>query len=193
MWEPQISRETNAGVTTVNLRSSLLGERKIYIDDEIDSNFANSFMLEYQYLVKENEYPIDIYINSPGGEINAGLMMYDIITNSEVEMNLYCTGIAASMAAILFACGKIGHRFILPNSKVMIHEPLIANGVGGSATTIQNTAKNILKVKQKTCEILAKHTGKSIAEIEKAIEHDNYMGAEEAIKFGICDKIVLKI
>ena len=190
MWEPYVSKISNSGISSVALRASLLGDRKIFIDGEINSDFANNLLMEFQYLQKENDEPISIYINSPGGEVNAGLLIYDIVSNSKVEVNLYCTGIAASMAAIIFASGKEGHRFILPHSKVMIHEPLVSGGLGGSATTIKNTAESILKVKKITSEILAKHTGKTVDEIDKVIEHDNFMDADEAVEFGICDKII---
>ena len=189
MWEPYASKVSNVGVSSVSLRANLLSNRKIFIDGEINSELANSLLMQFQYLQNENDEPIKIYINSPGGEVNAGLLIYDLITNSNVEVNLYCTGMAASMAAIIFASGKKGHRYILPHSKVMIHEPLISGGLGGSATTIKNTAESILKIKKITCELLAKYTGKTVEEIDKAIEHDNFMDANEAIEFGICDKI----
>lgn len=193
MWQPCVTKVSNEGVSVVDLRSSLLEDRKIFIDTEINSELANKILMEFQYLEKENDEPINVYINTPGGEINAGLMIYDVLTNSNVIVNMYCTGMAASMGAILFASGKKGHRYILPHSKVMIHEPLIGSGFGGSATTIKNTAESILKTKKLITEILAKHTGKSIKEVNKAISHDNYMDANEAIKFGICDGIVNKV
>ena len=116
-------------------------------------------------------------------------MLYDVITSLKTEINMYCTGMAASMAALLFASGKKGHRFILPHSKTMIHEPLIAGGVGGSASSIHDISESILETKKICNEILAKHTGKSLEEINKVTMHDHYMNAEESVKFGMCDGI----
>ena len=125
--------------------------------------------------------------------MNAGLVIYDCIQASEVEINMICAGTAASMAAIIFAGGQKGHRYILPHSKVMIHEPLLAGGVGGSATSIKNISDSILETREIVNGILAKHTGKTVKEINKATSFDNYMNAEEAIKFGLCDKITTKM
>lgn len=141
-------------------------------------------------LVKEDSNkPIDIYINSPGGEVNAGLMIYDTLKGIKTEINIHCIGMAASMAAIILAGGQKGHRFILPHSKTMIHEPLISGGVGGSATSIQRTAESIMETKRLTVELLAKDTGKKEKDIEAAVAFDNYMNAKETIAFGICDSI----
>lgn len=145
------------------------------------------------YLEQESSAPITIYINSFGGEVNAGLMIYDAIQGSHLEVNTVCTGIAASMAAILLAGGKKGKRFILKHSKVMIHEPAITNGFGGSATSIKNISESILETREILSEILAKHTGKSIAEIYEAISFDNFMNADKAIEFGLCDEVTEKL
>ena len=133
--------------------------------------------------------PVNIYINSPGGEVNAGLMIYDAIQGSKLEINMICTGLAASMAAVLLAGGQRGSRYILRHSKVMIHEPLLANGVGGSATSIRKISESIIETREMINEILAKHTGKTVEEINDATSFDNYMRAEEAIAFGLCDRI----
>ena len=116
-------------------------------------------------------------------------MIYDIIQSYPYELRIVCIGLAASMGAILLAGGRKGKRFILPHSKVMIHEPLITKGFGGSATSIEQKAKTILEVKRELNEILAKHTGKTLEEINKATAFDNFMSAEEAVEFGICDAI----
>ena len=120
-------------------------------------------------------------------------MIYDAIQGSQLDINMIATGLAASMAAIILAGGQKGRRMILPHSKVMIHEPLIAQGVGGSATSIQNISDSILKTRETVNGILAKHCEKSIEEINDATSFDHYMNAEEAIEFGICDKITYKI
>jgi ATP-dependent Clp protease protease subunit len=162
----------------------------LFLTGEVTSEMANDFVSQMLYLAASDE-PINIYINSPGGSVNAGLVIYDTIQalSEKLEINMYCIGMAASMGAIILAGGQKGRRFILPHSKVMIHEPLISGGIGGSATSIKKTSDSILETKAITNGILAKHTGKSIKEINKATSFDNYMNAKEAIEFGICDEI----
>ena len=189
-WIASVIEETSAGNNVVSLRSRHLSDGKIFLIGEVTEEMANDFILEMLYLI-ETGNPIDIFINSPGGLVDAGLVIYDMIQACEkkVEINIYCTGNAASMAAIILAGGQKGHRFILPHSKVMIHEPLISGGLGGSATSIKKSADKILETKELTNGILAKHTGKTIEEIDKATAFDNFMNAKEAIEFGICDMI----
>ena len=183
------------GTLVVPIKTKLLKEnRTVFIENEITSLSADEFKHTIMYLIYEGaEKPINIHIDSPGGSVQAGLMIYDIIKGLSVDVNVYCTGIAASMAAIIFAGAEKGHRFILPHSKVMIHEPLISGGVGGSATSIQKTAESIMETKRIAVELLSEDTGKSKEEIEKAISFDNFMNAQEAIKFGIADKIVYTV
>lgn len=188
-----VTRKSSGGLTTVPLESFLLMQRKVFLCDPggIDAVSANELIQKLLYLQSEDSTePISIYINSPGGEVMSGLMIYDQLKSMQTPVNLYCTGLAASMAAILLAGGQKGRRFILPHSKVMIHEPLITGGLGGSATTIQRTAESILEVRRITAGLLAADTGRSIEEIEAAISFDNYMNAEEAVAFGLCDEIV---
>lgn len=182
--------KSSHGITLVPVTSKLLAERKIFIEDEITSASACDIVRSLMLLVKEDtNKPIDIYINSPGGRVDAGLMIYDTLKGMKTEVNLHCIGMAASMAAVILAGGKKGHRYILPHSKTMIHEPLISGGVGGSATSIQRTAESIMETKRLTVELLAKDTGKKEKEIETAVSFDNYMNAEESIAFGLCDSI----
>ncbi len=187
-YDPSIEVESASGIREVSLSTRHLMNRRLFINGEINVESANDFLSEFLYLEQESREPVTIYVNSPGGEINAGLMMYDIIQESNLKINMVCTGLAASMAALLVAGGQKGRRFILPHSKMMIHEPLIGGGVGGSATSIKNISESILKTREITNGILAKHTGKSIAEIDNATSFDNYMDAEQAIDFGLCDK-----
>lgn len=185
---------TASGNSWVPIESHLLPEGNIFIRDEITAESACEFVQEVMYLRREDhQKKIKIYINSPGGEVNGGLVIYDALKGLDVDYDIYCIGMAASMAAIILAAGKKGRRFILPHSKIMIHEPLISGGVGGSATSIQCTAESILETKRISVELLAADTGKSIKEVEKAISFDNYMNAKEAIEFGICDEIVTDI
>lgn len=182
--------KSSHGIALIPVESRLLSERKLFIEGEITAVSACDFVKSIMLLVKEDpEKPIDIYINSPGGEVNAGLLIYDTLKGLKAEINLYCIGMCASMAAIILSSGKMGHRFILRHSQTMIHEPLISGGVGGSATTIKRTAESILDARQKTIELLMENTGRSKNEIEEVISYDNYMDAEESVAFGICDHI----
>ena len=187
-----IVEKSSAGYREVRLESRHLANRKVFIYGEINADMADDFLSKFLYL-EESKEPVTIYINSPGGEINAGLLIYDIIQNSKLPINMVCSGMAASMAAIIFAGGQKGRRYILSHSKVMIHEPLLSGGLGGSATSIKNISDSILQTKDTINGILAKHTGKSPEEIDKATPFHNYMNAEEAIRFGICDQITRKL
>lgn len=188
MYIPAIEVESAHGTREVALNTRHLMNRRLFINGDIDADLANDFLSEFLFLEQESDEPVTIYINSHGGEVNAGLMIYDIIQESKLKINVVCTGIAASMAAILVAGGQKGRRYILPHSKMMIHEPLIGGGVGGSATSIKNISESILKTREITNGILAKHTGKTMEEIDKATSFDNYMDAKQAIEFGLCDK-----
>ena len=193
LWTPSIEVESVNGTREVSLTTRHLMNRNVFLQGTIDSDMANQFLSQLLYLEQESEEPVTIYINSPGGEVNAGLVIYDAIQGSNLEINMICTGMAASMAAILLAGGQKGNRYILEHSKVMIHEPLLANGVGGSATSIKNISESILETRKIVNRILAEHTGKSIEEINEATSFDNYMNAKEAIEFGICDAITKQI
>lgn len=193
LWTPSIEVESVNGTREVSLTTRHLMNRNVFLQGTIDSDMANQFLSQLLYLEQELEEPVTIYINSPGGEVNAGLVIYDAIQGSNLEINMICTGMAASMAAILLAGGQKGNRYILEHSKVMIHEPLLANGVGGSATSIKNISESILETRKIVNGILAEHTGKSIEEINEATSFDNYMNAKEAIEFGICDAITKQI
>lgn len=188
-WIPSIEVESAHGTREVSLAARHLTNRRIFLKGGIDGDMADNFLSQFMYLEQESDEPVTVYINSPGGEVNAGLMIYDTIQGSRVPVNMVCTGMAASMAAILLAGGQKGRRYILKHSKVMIHEPLISNGVGGSASSIKNISDSIMETRGIVNGILAEHTGKSLEEINEATHFDNYMNAEEAIEFGICDEI----
>lgn len=190
-----IIKKSNSGIQTLPLNSYWLSQRKIFISDSITMESANTAIQQLLFLECEDKAaPIEIYLSSPGGEVNAGLMLYDQLKGmNNLQIKTYCIGLAASMAAILLAGGQKGNRFILPHSKVMIHEPLILGGVGGSATSIQRTAESIMETKQITTRLLAQDTGKPIDLIEQAISYDNFMNAEQAVEFGICDAVVSRI
>ncbi|MBE5924770.1 MAG: ATP-dependent Clp protease proteolytic subunit [Lachnospiraceae bacterium] len=190
IYMPNVLENTHNGFVEVTLASKHFMNRKLFVYGSITPESANAFVAELMYLTDISDEPIDIYINSGGGEVNSGLLMYDVIQSVKSPINIYCTGRAMSMAAILLAGGQKGRRFILPHSEVMIHEPLITGGIGGSASSIRDISDSILNTKKITNEILAKHTGKTLKTIDKATLHDNYMTAEESVKFGICDQVV---
>lgn len=186
--------KSSNGIAVVPVDSRLFEKRRLFIENEITAASACEFIRALMVLAEEDpDEPIKVYINSPGGEVNAGLMIYDAIKGIKTPVRLYCVGIAASMAAIIFAGGRKGERFILPHSKVMIHEPLISGGVGGSATSIKHTADSIMETKRLSVELLSADTGKSIEEIDAAVSFDNYMNAQQAIDFGMCDAIFTDI
>ena len=192
----EVPYRTSGGCSWVPIESYLLSTRRIFINKEITAETADLFVQKLLYLVREDkEGGIDIYIDSPGGEVTAGLLIYDMLKSlpAECRVTCTCTGMASSMAAIILAGGPRGNRFILPHSMVMIHEPLIQGGVGGSATSVQKTAESIMNTKRHIAGLLSADTGKSIEEVEAAISFDNYMRAEEALSFGIVDQIIPSI
>ncbi|MCD7855655.1 MAG: ATP-dependent Clp protease proteolytic subunit [Clostridiales bacterium] len=183
------------GNYSVSTKSLLLSDRVVFIEGEITHEAANEFKRTIMFLLDDSEdEPISIHINSNGGSVDAGLLIYDILKGiEETEVNIYCTGTAASMAAVILAGGQKGRRFILPHSRVMIHEPLIAGGVEGRAAAIQKTAESILETKKQLVELLAADTGKTKKEIEEAISYDNFFNAEQAVEFGLADAVVKKL
>ena len=180
------------GNTVIPLDSELLNDRLIIIDDMITSQTTVDFYKSVRFLARSDE-PIKVVLCSGGGEVIAGQAIYDIMQGIKNEVHTYCLGRSASMAAVLLAAGTKGHRYILPHSEVMIHEVLIGGGVGGSATSISKISESINKTRDVMNGILAKHTGKMIDEINEATSFDNYMTAEQAVEFGICDKIITNI
>lgn len=187
--EPTVVLNTSSGRSEVSLRGLNLSGRRIFLTGLIDAGMAERVIMELMWLQEASENPVTIYINSPGGEVNSGLAIYDALQDMKVPVNEVCTGLAASMASLLLAGGQKGRRFILPHSKVMIHEPYLSGGVGGSAGSVQNTAEEMLRTQKTFHEIMARHTGRTPEEIAAASDHDHFMSAEEAIEFGICDRI----
>lgn len=182
--------KSSNGITLVPVDSRLLAARKIFIEGEIDADKACEFVKEVMLLnTEDSQKSIDILINSPGGEINSGMLMYDVIQSSKAPIRMFCIGRAYSMGAVLFACGNYG-RYMLPHSELMIHEPLLGNRVGGNSSSIKSISDSLLETKRKMNQILAKHTGKSEKEVEKATSFDHYFSPEESIEFGLCDQIV---
>lgn len=182
--------KSSNGITLVPVDSRLMADRKVFFEGEIDDNSACEFVKKIMYLNSEdNSKPIDVLINSPGGEINSGMLMYDIIQSSEAPIRMFCMGRAHSMGAVLFASGNHG-RYMLPHGELMIHEPLLENRVGGNSSSIKSISDSLLEKKRKMNQILAKHTGRSEEEVEQATSFDHYLTPEESIQFGLCDEIV---
>lgn len=182
--------KSSNGITLVPIESRLLGDRKVFLEGEINSNVACEFVKKVMLLNKEDSHlPIHVFINSSGGEITAGLLIYDVIQQSTAPIRMYCIGKAYSMGALLFASGLHG-RFILPNSELMIHEPLLGNKVSGNTSSIKSISDSLLETRQKINRILAKHTKKSEEEIEKATGYDHYFSALESIDFGLADSVI---
>lgn len=170
--------------------SRLLKDRIVFITGEIDDVMANNVIAELLYLDSINNNDINIYINSPGGSVSAGMAIYDTINFLASDVSTTCLGIAASMAVFLLAAGKRGKRFILPNADVMIHQPL--GGAQGQATDIKIASDRIVNLRKRLNKCLAKNTGQSLKKIEKDTERDNYLDAREAVNYGIVDKIILE-
>lgn len=176
-------------ISEVSLDAFHLSGRKIFLNGQIDEGAANLFLKQTLYLSEDKENEIDIYLNSPDGEINSGLMICDLIMACRIPVNIYCTGLAASMAAVILACGEKNRRFILPHSKTMIHEPLLSGNLHQSASSIQNLTNSLLQTKTLMNSILAQQTGRTLDEIEQATLYDHYLDAEETVHFGLCDQI----
>ncbi len=182
------------GSTEIRMDARFLREGRVFLLGDICPESAVELAQKLMYL--ENEPSVErirLYINSPGGEITSGLMIYDVLQSMKKEVDMYCLGMAASMAALIFASGRKGHRHILPHSQTMIHEPLIGSGIGGSATSIQHLSETIMGKKKLINELLAAHTGRVLKEINRATSYDNYMNAEESVAFGICDDITTDV
>lgn len=186
---PYVIEQTGRGERSYDIYSRLLKDRIIFLGSEIVDDVANSIVAQLLFLESEDpDKDINIYINSPGGSVTAGLAIYDTMQYIKPQVSTICVGLAASMGAILLAGGAKGKRLALPNAEVMIHQPL--GGARGQASDIEIQAKNILKTKERMNKILAYHTGQDIETIARDTDRDNYMTAEEAMKYGLIDKII---
>lgn len=191
MLIPTVIEKSQFGERAYDIYSRLLRERIVFLAGPIDDNVANIVIAQLLFLESEDsKKDIFLYINSPGGSVTSTLAIVDTMNHIRPDISTFCVGLAASGAAIVLSSGKKGKRFILPNAEVMIHQPL--GGVEGQATDIAITAKHILKTKDNLNKILAKNTGKPIPQIEKDVERDFFMDAEESKKYGIIDEIVTK-
>jgi len=188
---PMVVEQSARGERAYDIYSRLLKDRIIFIGSPIDDEFANIIIAQLLFLESESaEKEISLYVNSPGGLVTAGLAIYDTMQFIKSKVSTICIGQAASMGAIILAAGEKGKRFALPNSRIMIHQPL--GGVQGQATDIGIQANEILRVKKRLNEILAKHTGVGLDKIEKDTDRDFFMTADESKKYGIIDEVIEK-
>ena len=188
---PYVLEQTSKGERTYDIYSRLLKERIIFLGEEVNDVTASLVVAQMLFLEAEDpEKDIQLYINSPGGSVTAGMAIYDTMQYVKCDICTYCMGMAASMGAFLLAGGTKGKRLALPNAEIMIHQPL--GGAQGQATEIEIAARHILKTKEKLNRILAENTGKDYEVIAAATERDNWMTAEEARDYGIIDRVVYK-
>lgn len=188
---PMVIEQTNRGERSYDIYSRLLKERIIFLGTAIDDTVANLIIAQLLFLESDDpDKDVHIYINSPGGSIDAGLGIYDTMQYIKPDVETICVGMAASMGATLLAGGSPGKRFALPHARIMIHQAAIGGGLGGTATDVEIYTRELLKAKQVTSEILSRHTGKSVDEIIRDTDRDNFMGAQEAKDYGIIDQIL---
>ena len=190
MLIPTVLEKNSNGIYSYDIYSRLLKDRIILLCGEIDDNVSNIIVGQLLYLDSLNHDNISIYINSPGGSISAGLAIYDTMNYIKSKVSTIVIGIAASMGAFILSSGEKGYRYALPNSEVMIHQPL--GGASGQATEIKIAAEHILKIKEKLNKILSKNTNKDISIIEKDTDRDYYLSSYEAMEYGLIDKVLEK-
>ena len=188
---PYIVEQSSRGERSYDIYSRLLEDRIIFLSGEIDDAVANTVVAQLIYLeAKDPNKDINLYINSPGGSVSSGLAIYDTMNYIKCDVSTICIGMAASMGAFLLSSGAKGKRFALPNSEIMIHQPL--GGAQGQASDIKIAAEHILRTKKKLNRILAENSGKPIEQIERDTDRDNYLSAEEALNYGLIDKVFFK-
>ena len=190
---PYVVEQSGNGERSYDIYSRLLKDRIIILTGEINDTVASSVVAQLLFLESEDpDKDIYLYINSPGGVVTAGMAIYDTMQYIKCDVSTICIGMAASMGAFLLTAGAAGKRFALPNSEVMIHQPLISGGLSGQCTDIKIHSDHLVRTRQKMNQMLAKHTGQSLETIERDTERDNYMTAEEAQAYGLIDKVIEK-
>ena len=188
---PYVVEQTSRGERSYDIFSRLLNDRIVFLGEEVNDTTASLVVAQMLYLeAQDPDKDIQFYINSPGGSVTAGFAIYDTMQYIKTDVSTICIGLAASMGAFLLSSGAKGKRFALPNAEIMIHQP--TGGFKGQATDIQIHAENILRTKDKLNRILAENTGKAFEAVKDASERDNFMTAEEAMDFGIIDKVISK-
>ncbi len=192
---PYVIEQTNRGERQYDIFSRLLEDRIIVLSDQVNDQTASLVVAQLLYLESQDaEKDISLYINSPGGSISSGFAIYDTMNYIKCDVSTICVGMAASMGAFLLSAGAKGKRFALPNSEILIHQPLIGGDIGlqGQATEIKIHADHLVRTRENLNKILAENTGKSIEQIAIDTERDNYMSAEEALEYGLIDKVITK-
>lgn len=188
---PYVIERTSRGERSYDIYSRLLKDRIVFLGTEVNNDIANAIIAQFLFLENENpEKEIHFYINSPGGLVTAGLAIMDTMNFIKSPVSTICVGLAASMGALLLTCGEKGKRYALPNSEIMIHQPL--GGAQGQATDIEIRAKNIIKTKERLNRIISNTTGKDYDQVVKDTDRDNFMTAEEALEYGLIDQIITR-
>ena len=188
---PTVIEQSGRGERAFDIYSRLLKERIIFLVGPVNDQTANLVVAQLLFLESENpDKDIFLYINSPGGSVSAGMSIYDTMNFIKPDVSTLCLGQAASMGAFLLSAGAEGKRFALPNSRVMIHQPLISGGLGGQASDIEIHAKELLKLKVKLNQLLAEHCGRTLDELERDTDRDNFMSAEEAQAYGLINQVL---
>lgn len=186
----QVQVKSAGGISLIPMETMHLAKRRIFIQGEITMETACDFADKVLLLNDGSDTEhIDVFITSPGGEIQAGMLMYDVIQSSEAPIRMFCRGAAYSMAALLFASGCCG-RYMLPNSELMLHEPLLGNAVRGNASSIRTMSEELMEVSGKLNRLLSHHTGRTLQEIEEACSYDHYFTARESVDFGLADGVI---
>ncbi|MCD8094555.1 MAG: ATP-dependent Clp protease proteolytic subunit [Ruminococcus sp.] len=181
---------TSGGITLVPIESVLMTNRKIFVVGEINDDMACEFVKQILLLnLNDSDKPIDILVNSAGGEINSGMLMYDAIQSCKAPVRTFCIGKAYSMAAVLVASAT-GGRYILPHGEMMIHEPQLKSALGGDSSSIKSAFDSIIETRRNINHILSIHTGKSFEEVEEATGYDHFFSAKESVEFGLCDEVI---
>ncbi|MDE5755000.1 MAG: ATP-dependent Clp endopeptidase proteolytic subunit ClpP [Oscillospiraceae bacterium] len=188
---PYVVEQTSRGERSYDIFSRLLNDRIIMLCDQVSDTTASLVVAQLLYLESQDtEKDISLYINSPGGSITAGMAIYDTMQYIKCDVSTICMGMAASMGAFLLTAGAKGKRFALPNSEILIHQPLISGGLSGQCTDIKIHSDHLVRTRQKMNEMLSKHTGQPLEVIERDTERDNYMTAEQAQAYGLIDKVI---
>lgn len=190
---PYVVEQSSRGERSYDIFSRLLNDRIIMLSDQVNDTTASLVVAQLLYLEsQDSEKDISLYINSPGGSITSGMAIHDTMNYIKCDVSTICIGMAASMGAFLLAAGARGKRFALPNSEIMIHQPLISGGLSGQCTDIKIHSDHLVRIREKMNEILAANTGKPIEQIQLDTERDNYMTAQQALDYGIIDKVIAK-
>jgi ATP-dependent Clp protease protease subunit len=184
---PVVVESTSRGERSFDIFSRLLRERIVFVTGEVEDNMASLIVAQLLFLESENSQDISMYINSPGGVVTAGMAIHDTMQYIKPKVRTVCVGQAASMGSFLLAAGEPGMRVALPNARIMVHQP--SGGARGMASDIEIQAREILRIRQRMNDLYAKYTGQTLTEIEKAMDRDTFLEAEEALKFGIVDKV----